>query len=187
MDATANKHEAADAFDATDLIDALPSTSPTNRKPRIKPSSSKVSASAALRAKQEKRKFRSTTLPSLELNIPLDDFTSFTAHLQSSKRIFALIGAGLSASSGLATYRGNDRVMWRGIEPSTLSNIEAFWNDPVLVWWKFCDRMRGAQEATPNRGHIALAKLAGVKKEFFAVNQNIDGKDAHHKKLQIRI
>ena len=178
MNSNEGKNNAASAFETSELADALPSTSNQRseaaKQQRTKSSSSKASASSALKAKQEKRKFRSTTLPSPSLNIPIDDFTSFTAHLQSSKRIFALIGAGLSASSGLATFRGNDRH-WRGIEPQNLSDIEAFWKDPVLVWWFFSDRMKRAQEAKPNRGHVALAKLADVKEGFFAVNQNIDG------------
>ncbi|KAH7069151.1 putative SIR2 family histone deacetylase [Paraphoma chrysanthemicola] len=113
-------------------------------------------------------------MPDPAIGIPLDDFTSFAQHLQSSTRIFALIGAGLSVSSGLSTFRGNDR-RWRGAEPQTLSDIDAFWDDPVLVWWFFTDRMKRAQESRPNRGHVALAKLAEAKKGYFAVNQNIDG------------
>jgi NAD-dependent SIR2 family protein deacetylase len=104
----------------------------------------------------------------------MDEFTSFTQYLQSSKRILALIGAGLSVSSGLSTFRGEDR-RWRGIEPQELSNVEALSDDPVKVWWFFSDRMKRAQEAKPNRGHIALSKLAKEKDGFFAINQNIDG------------
>ncbi|KAH7088755.1 DHS-like NAD/FAD-binding domain-containing protein [Paraphoma chrysanthemicola] len=131
-------------------------------------------AAVALKSKQERRKFRGSSTPDPAIGIPLDDFTSFAQHLQSSKRIFALIGAGLSVSSGLSTFRGNDR-RWRGAELQTLSDIDAFWDDPVLVWWFFTDRMKRAQEARPNRGHVALAKLAEAKEGFFAVNQNIDG------------
>jgi hypothetical protein len=176
MDASESKHDVSGTFDVKDLAKTLPPATASNRKLRInRGSSTKSSASLVLKAKQEKRKFRSTTLPSPDLNIPLDQFTDFTTCLKSSKRIFALIGAGLSASSGITTYRGDDRRLWRGVEPQRLSDIESFWKDPVLVWWLFSDRMRGAQEASPNRGHAALAKLAAVRKGFFAVNQNIDG------------
>ena len=168
-----HKH-ASNAFDTKDLENALPSTS--NRASGTKNSSRKSpsKAAAALKEKQVKRKFRATSLPSPSLHILLDDFTSFTTHLRASKRVFALIGAGLSASSGLATFRGNDRH-WRGVEPQDLSDINAFWKDPITVWWFFSDRMIRAQDAKPNRGHIALAKLAKKKEGFFAVNQNIDG------------
>ena len=129
---------------------------------------------AALKAKQEKRKFKGTSAPHPDLGISLDEFTSFTQYLKSSKRVFALIGAGLSVSSGMATYRGSDRH-WRGLEPSTLSEIEAFLNSPAKVWWFFSHRMMKAQNATPNAGHFALAKLAQNNQNFFAVNQNVDG------------
>jgi NAD-dependent deacetylase sirtuin 5 len=129
---------------------------------------------AALKAKQEKRKFKGTSAPNSDLGISLDEFTSFTQYLKSSKRIFALIGAGLSVSSGMATYRGSDRH-WRGLEPSTLSEIGVFLKTPAKVWWFFSHRMMKAQNATPNAGHFALAKLAQSNPNFFAVNQNVDG------------
>jgi NAD-dependent deacetylase sirtuin 5 len=176
MSADQNDNLTGGAVDVNNIAYALkPPASRLLQTDKSKPSRKVTTKSSdALKAKQAKRKFRSTTLPSPALNIPLDDFTSFTAALQSSQRIFALLGAGLSASSGLATFRGNHRY-WRGIEPQDLSDIDAFSKDPVLVWWFFSDRMKRAQKATPNRGHSALAKLAKEKEGFFAVNQNIDG------------
>ena len=129
---------------------------------------------AALRAKQENRKFKGTSAPDPDLGISLDEFTSFTQYLKSSKRIFALIGAGLSVTSGMATYRGPDRH-WRGLEPSTLSDADTFLNSPAEVWWFFSHRMEKAQNAQPNAGHFALGKLAQHNPNFFAVNQNVDG------------
>jgi NAD-dependent deacetylase sirtuin 5 len=138
-------------------------------------SSAKSKATLALRAKQEMRKFRGTSSPDPSLEIDMDEFTSFTQHLRSSTRVLALVGAGLSVASGLSTFCGDDR-RWRGIEPQELSNVEALSQDPAKVWWFFSDRMKRAQEAKPNRGHVALAKLAKEKDGFSAVNQNIDGK-----------
>jgi hypothetical protein len=66
--------------------------------------------------------------------------------------------------------------MWRDTEPSELSNVDAFSEDPVTVWWFFTDWMARAQLARPNVAHFALARLAKEKEGFFAVNQNIDGK-----------
>jgi NAD-dependent deacetylase sirtuin 5 len=144
--------------------------------PKFQTSSpAKSKATSALRAKQEMRKFRGTSSPDPSLEIDMDEFTSFTQHLRSSTRVLALVGAGLSVASGLSTFRGDDR-RWRGIEPQELSNVEALSQDPAKVWWFFSDRMKRAQEAKPNRGHVALAKLAKEKDGFFAVNQNIDGK-----------
>jgi len=56
--------------------------------------------------KQQHRRTRSGVLPSPTLNIPLDSYTSFVTHLQSSTRILALLGAGLSAASAIPTFRG---------------------------------------------------------------------------------
>ncbi|KAF2866439.1 DHS-like NAD/FAD-binding domain-containing protein [Massariosphaeria phaeospora] len=150
-------------------MDAIDRTAKTSRKPTS--SDKKLDA---LKAKQQKRKFRGTSTPDPSLNVSLEDFTSFTQHLQASRRIFALLGAGLSVASGLATFRGSDRL-WRGHEPQDLSDAQVFFEDPVKVWWFFSQRMMGAQEAEPNAAHFALAKLASAKEGFFAVNQNIDG------------
>jgi hypothetical protein len=162
----------------TEITTVLRETSmPTSRKPQISTIASSK-ATSALKMKQEMRKFRGTTTPDPMLGIDMDDFTAFTQYLRSSKRILALIGAGLSVSSGLSTFRGDDR-RWRGIEPQELSNIEVLSQDPAKVWWFFSDRMKRTQEAKPNRGHIALSKLAKEKDGFFAINQNIDGEHAY--------
>ncbi|KAI4908470.1 uncharacterized protein J4E92_010869 [Alternaria infectoria] len=166
---------AESSFHTKEMATALGGINPNPpRKPQTS-SSTKSKATSALRAKQEMRKFRGTSTPDPTLDIDMDEFTSFTQYLRSSKRVLALVGAGLSVASGLSTFRGDDR-RWRGIEPQELSNIEALAQDPVKVWWFFSDRMKCAQEAKPNRGHIALAKLAKEKSGFFTINQNIDGK-----------
>jgi hypothetical protein len=175
----------AGACETEPLVNALPlvgnrtekvilSPKPVNT-PSPKSSSSSWKSTTALKAKQELRKFRGTDTPDPALGIDMDEFTAFTQHLRSSQRILALIGAGLSVASGLVTFRGDDR-RWRDMEPQDLSNVEALEDDPVQVWWFFSDRMKRAQEAKPNRGHVALAKLAKEKEGFFAVNQNIDGR-----------
>ena len=142
-----------------------------SKSKKSKPSDKKREA---LLAKQAARKFKGATAPDPALGVSLEEFTAFTEYLKSSKRILALLGAGLSASSGVATFRGADRL-WRGYEPSDLSDNEAFFKDPVLVWWIFTDRMAKSQRASPNAGHHALTKLAESNSEFFAINQNIDG------------
>lgn len=98
----------------------------------------------------------------------------FTAHLQKSRRILGLFGAGLSASSGIPTYRGAGGF-WRMYSDQQLATLGAFKSDPNLVWQFYEDRRRVVLEAQPNKAHFALARLAETVPGFFTVNQNVDG------------
>jgi NAD-dependent deacetylase sirtuin 5 len=102
------------------------------------------------------------------------DIESFTAHLQSSKRILALLGAGLSASSGLPTFRGAGGL-WRTHDAISLATPEAFGRDPGLVWQFYSYRRHMALKAQPNRAHLALAELARKHPGFLCLSQNVDG------------
>lgn len=101
------------------------------------------------------------------------DLESFTAHLQKSRRIMALLGAGLSASSGLPTFRGAGGL-WRDHDATQLATPEAFEEDPGLVWQFYSYRRHMALKAKPNPAHYALAELAR-KKDFITITQNVDG------------
>ncbi|KAL8676275.1 MAG: hypothetical protein Q9186_007200 [Xanthomendoza sp. 1 TL-2023] len=110
-------------------------------------------------AKQQRRKTPRDTLPSPTLDIPLDHYISFVTHLKSSKRVLALFGAGLSAASGIPTFRGPGGF-WREHDSTQLGTPEAFEKDPSLVWQFTNYRRHTALKAKPNRAHYALAKLA---------------------------
>ncbi|KAL8686595.1 MAG: hypothetical protein Q9224_005401 [Gallowayella concinna] len=125
-------------------------------------------------AKQQRRKTPRDTLPSPTLDIPLDHYISFVTHLKSSKRVLALFGAGLSAASGIPTFRGPGGF-WREHDSTQLGTPEAFEKDPSLVWQFTNYRRHTALKAKPNRAHYALAKLAEKQSDFLAINQNIDG------------
>ncbi|KAH7135761.1 NAD-dependent deacetylase-like protein sirtuin-5 [Dendryphion nanum] len=105
--------------------------------------------------------------------VPPHDLESFQAHLSKSKRILALLGAGLSASSGLPTFRGAGGL-WRTHEATDLATPEAFDRDPGLVWQFYSYRRHMALKAKPNPAHYALAELA-KKKDFMTLSQNVDG------------
>ena len=105
--------------------------------------------------------------------IPDEDRRSFSAHLQKSKRILALLGAGLSASSGLPTFRGVGG-MWRKHDAISLATPHAFQENPGLVWQFYGYRRHMALEAEPNKAHYALAELA-KKRDFVTLTQNVDG------------
>lgn len=115
-----------------------------------------------------------SAIPLATSAIPQADLDSFSAHLQSSKRILALLGAGLSASSGLPTFRGAGGL-WRKHEATRLATPEAFAADPSLVWQFYSYRRHMALQAKPNQAHYALAELARKKEGFVTLSQNVDG------------
>ena len=106
--------------------------------------------------------------------IPDKDRESFTQHLQKSYRILALCGAGLSASSGLPTFRGAGGL-WRNHDAVSLATPEAFDEDPALVWRFYSYRRHMALNTKPNPAHYALAELARRRPEFVTLSQNVDG------------
>lgn len=91
-----------------------------------------------------------------------------------SNRIIALCGAGLSAASGMPTFRGSGGL-WRNHEPTSLATPDAFRKDPALVWLFYAWRRHMALKAQPNLGHLALAQLAKKKDNFLCLTQNVDG------------
>ncbi|KAI9738947.1 MAG: hypothetical protein M1818_005261 [Claussenomyces sp. TS43310] len=102
------------------------------------------------------------------------EISSFQKHLFRSKRILALCGAGLSAASGLPTFRGAGG-MWRNHVATDLATHEAFEKDPGLVWQFYAYRRHMALKAEPNPAHVALARLARKKDNFACLTQNVDG------------
>ncbi|KAI5949703.1 hypothetical protein CANMA_005511 [Candida margitis] len=99
----------------------------------------------------------------------------FQEHLLKSKKIVALVGAGLSASSGLPVFRGS-QGLWKNYNMIDLATPDAFYIDPGLVWQFYSWRRYGALKAEPNRGHIALAKLSHLSQlKYLTISQNVDG------------
>ncbi len=93
--------------------------------------------------------------------------------LRNSPRIIVLSGAGMSAESGVPTFRGLDGL-WRNFNPLDLATPEAFANNPTLVW-EWYDWRRSLVAAThPNPGHLALAQLE-LQHHLTVITQNVDG------------
>jgi len=88
-------------------------------------------------------------------------------------RVIVLTGAGVSAESGIPTFRGKDGY-WRNLDPTKLATPEAFARDPQLVWEWYSQRRRRIREARPNAAHEAIARLAQHTDEFLLVTQNVD-------------
>ena len=103
-----------------------------------------------------------------------EDLASFTEHLAGSTRIMALLGAGISASSGLPTFRGAGGY-WRTYDATALATADAFRRDPGLVWQFYSYRRHMALNAKPNRAPLALAELSRRRPGFITLSQNVDG------------
>jgi NAD-dependent deacetylase len=94
--------------------------------------------------------------------------------LARASRIAVLTGAGISAESGIPTFRGPGGL-WRSFRPEDLATPEAFACDPKLVW-EWYDWRRGLiARAEPNAGHLALVDLESRAADFTLVTQNVDG------------
>ncbi|KAL1405669.1 hypothetical protein Q8F55_009308 [Vanrija albida] len=104
----------------------------------------------------------------------MSDIAAFHTLLQRSPRILAICGAGLSASSGLPTFRGAGGL-WRNYESTSLATPGAFGRDPALVWLFYAWRRHVCLQADPNGGHRALAALAKARgSDFLCLTQNVD-------------
>lgn len=107
------------------------------------------------------------------LNLDPEAVADFHGALRNSKRIIAVIGAGLSASSGLATFRGASGL-WRNQDVMQVASPAGFRHDPGRVWQFYTFRRQEAFRASPNPGHYALAELARRVPGFIALTQNVD-------------
>jgi NAD-dependent deacetylase len=88
-------------------------------------------------------------------------------------RVLVLTGAGVSAESGIPTFRGKDGY-WRNLDPAQLATPEAFARDPKLVWEWYRERRHRIRNAQPNAAHAAITRLAQHADEFLLVTQNVD-------------
>lgn len=95
-----------------------------------------------------------------------------------TKPVVIVTGAGMSAESGVPTFRGPG-VTWEGHEAQALANADAFERDPRLVWGWYMHRRRIVAQARPHAGHEALASWMNKKSSAFLITQNVD--DLHER------
>ena len=100
----------------------------------------------------------------------LDDISD---RLVKSQKIVFVTGAGISQESGIPTFRGKDGL-WRKYDPMKLATIDAFYEDPKLVWEWYEERRSNILNAKPNAGHTTIAELEKYRK-VSVLTQNIDG------------
>lgn len=95
--------------------------------------------------------------------------------LRSAQRVVVLTGAGISAESGVPTFRDALTGLWARFRPEELATPEAFERDPKLVWEWYEWRRSVVAKAQPNPGHRALVELEPLVPEFLLITQNVDG------------
>lgn len=96
------------------------------------------------------------------------------ALLDSSKRVVVLSGAGISAESGVPTFRGRDGL-WKTHRPEDLARPDAFEAHPELVWEFYNWRRDMVSKCEPNPAHYALAEMERQIPNFLLITQNVDG------------
>ena len=117
-------------------------------------------------------------------NIPPD----LVQVLRSARRVAALSGAGISAESGVPTFREAQTGLWSRYSSEELATPAAFQRDPRLVWEWYAWRRELTTSAQPNPGHLALVEMERRIPQFTLITQNVDGlhrRAGSHKILEL--
>ncbi len=93
--------------------------------------------------------------------------------IKSAKSVVFFTGAGISAESGIPTFRGKDGI-WNKLKPEELASFDAFLKNPELVWEWYNHRKKIIHDSKPNAGHIAIAEAQNIFDRVTVITQNID-------------
>lgn len=104
----------------------------------------------------------------------LQPSSELVRRLRGASHVVALTGSGISAESGIPTFRGVTGY-WRRHHVEELASPEGFTRDPHLVWTWYNERWQACRAAQPNAGHFALAELEQRVPSMTVVTQNVDG------------
>ncbi len=96
-----------------------------------------------------------------------------SSRLRSVQAVVAFTGAGISAESGVPTFRGKEGI-WKAMRPEELASMDAFLRDPSLVWGWYSQRRAIIQSVQPNDGHRALVEMEALFGGLPVITQNID-------------
>ncbi|MFT3955909.1 MAG: NAD-dependent protein deacylase [Piscinibacter sp.] len=108
------------------------------------------------------------------------ELAALRVRIADASRIVVLTGAGMSAESGIATFRDALSGLWARFDPARLASEEGFRADPPLVWDWYAERREGVRAATPNAGHLAFGEFARRRPGVLTVvTQNVD--DLHQR------
>lgn len=107
------------------------------------------------------------------------DLAWVRARLAQARHVACLTGAGISAESGIPTFRDAQTGLWKRYDPEALATQAGFRRDPALVWRWYRERLLAIRGTEPNAGHRALHRLAGQVPRFDLITQNVD--DLHER------
>lgn len=98
---------------------------------------------------------------------------NLVSKLKEAKSVVVLTGAGISAESGVPTFRGDDGL-WKKFRPEELANFDAFIRNTKLVWEWYKYRKQLISNVQPNPGHYAIAEMEKIFPNFTLITQNVD-------------
>jgi NAD-dependent deacetylase len=98
---------------------------------------------------------------------------SLIEKLKNAGSLVFFTGAGISAESGIPTFRGKDGI-WNKLKPEELANFDAFMRNPDMVWEWYKHRKNIIHESKPNQGHVTIAEMQNYFDDVTVVTQNID-------------
>lgn len=109
----------------------------------------------------------------------MDVLADAATALRQARHVVVLSGAGISAESGIPTFRDQLTGLWARHDPQRLETAKAFRENPALVWGWYLWRRQQMLQAQPNPAHCAIARLAGGGRHLTVITQNID--DLHER------
>ncbi|MGY1449378.1 SIR2 family NAD-dependent protein deacylase [Pseudomonas chlororaphis] len=109
----------------------------------------------------------------------MDVLENTTTALRQAEHIMVFTGAGISAESGIPTFRDRLTGLWARHDPQRLETAKAFRENPALVWGWYLWRRQQVLQAQPNAAHRAIARLADGGRQVTVITQNID--DLHER------
>jgi NAD-dependent deacetylase len=105
----------------------------------------------------------------------MNEAATVGAWWRAARHVVVLTGAGMSAESGVPTFRDAQQGLWSRYDPQQLASRPGFERDPALVWRWYAWRRDAVRAARPHAGHAALARLEGVTPRLTLLTQNVDG------------
>lgn len=109
----------------------------------------------------------------------IDGLAAAAAALRRARHIMVFTGAGISAESGIPTFRDRLTGLWARHNPQRLETTKAFRENPALVWGRYLWRRQRVLQAQPNAAHRAITRLADSGRQITVITQNLD--DLHER------